>query len=189
MFLSFGTSTPSITENKAVTFTAVLTDPDGIDDLIGGSLTNADATIQYGAFATSGQEGAYSLALSWDAINQADAIMFKQSESRMFIAVFFDSTGHRVQATASLQLTCDGKLACEGHCRTDCDAQSMTAQSCDTICAEHDMTCEVDDLDRRAVYGVVASTTIRLMSCSEVPAASYQGQDLAVVVCSCVPLH
>jgi hypothetical protein len=46
---------------ESITFTAVLTDPDGIDDLIGGSLTNADGSIQYGAFVTSGQEGSYSL--------------------------------------------------------------------------------------------------------------------------------
>ena len=44
-FLTFGTNVTSIGWGGAVTFTAVLTDPDGIDDLIGGSLTSPDGAI------------------------------------------------------------------------------------------------------------------------------------------------
>lgn len=77
-----------MTEGDTVRFTAVLTDPDGIDDLIGGALMTGDEQTQLGAFVTSGQEGSYSLVLSWDELNQSYDITFAASETREFRAVF-----------------------------------------------------------------------------------------------------
>lgn len=44
-----------------MTFSVVLTDPDGIDDLIGGTLKDPDSGSSYGAFVTEAGEGAYAL--------------------------------------------------------------------------------------------------------------------------------
>lgn len=59
VFLSFGTDVTSLTEGGTVTFTAVLTDPDGLMDLVGGTLLDAAGVARYGAFMASGGTGSY----------------------------------------------------------------------------------------------------------------------------------
>src|SRR5262249_50741953 len=93
--LSFGTNVTTLTEGQSVSFSTVVTDPQGIDNLIGGTLKDENGAT-YGSFATSGQEGAYALTLSWDAINQVEAIAFDYGgkATRTFAAEFFDVEGH-----------------------------------------------------------------------------------------------
>src|SRR5262245_32614596 len=55
--------------------TAVVTDPDGIDDVIGGQLRDASGAT-YGAFQTSAAEGAYGMSLTWAALNAVAPIDF-----------------------------------------------------------------------------------------------------------------
>ena len=47
-------------QGQTVVFTAVVTDPDGIEDLIGGTLEDPTTGGTYGAIATSASEGSYS---------------------------------------------------------------------------------------------------------------------------------
>lgn len=63
MFLSFNTSASKITDGESITFTAILTDPDGVADIIGGSLLTEDEAIDYGPMAVAG-EGTFSISLS-----------------------------------------------------------------------------------------------------------------------------
>src|SRR5688572_30415979 len=77
VFLSFGSDVPELSAGQSVTFTVVLTDPDGIDDLIGGSLKSEDGKSTYGAFVTSGQEGSYSLTVGWAQMNRVEPIDFR----------------------------------------------------------------------------------------------------------------
>jgi hypothetical protein len=119
-FLSFGTNVPALDgqgETPAVTFTAVVTDPDGVDDVIGGSLLDQSGA-PYGAFATSGQEGAYEMTLTWDQIDTVAAIDFDPGPgaSRTFTAEFFDASGKKATRSISLSLTCNGSSACDGQC-------------------------------------------------------------------------
>lgn len=188
VFLNFGTNVATITQDEAVTFTAVLTDPQGIDDLIGGSLTSEDGAIQYGAFATSGQEGSYTLNLTWDAIDQAADITFAQSATRTFTATFFDVAGHRVDKTVTITLSCGGFYACHGACANVCGLNSMTRGSCDAACASDQMTCDPGDTDRRAFYGTPSNQSIYgLATCASVPPATSSGQPFRLVECLCIP--
>ncbi|MBZ5711931.1 hypothetical protein [Nannocystis pusilla] len=129
--LQFLTNVNTITEAESVTFTAVVTDPDGVADVIGGSLTSPDGSISFGAFATSGEEGAYSLALSWSQIHQADSIEFESpSIVRTFRAEFFDQSGKSAWKTVDITLSCD-------------DGVRITPASCDAVCTDLDS----DDLN------------------------------------------
>ena len=135
VFLSFGSSVVSITIGESVIFSAVLTDPDGIDDVIGGSLKSPDGTVVYGTFSTSGQEGSYSLTLSWDMIDQSQPITFEGDDQKSFVAEFFDVAGHRATKSAQLRLHCDGGggAACSGRC-TSLDTSDEDCGGCGNQC-------------------------------------------------------
>ncbi|MGE0867584.1 MAG: hypothetical protein AB7P03_03415 [Kofleriaceae bacterium] len=136
VFLSFGVNVGQLTEDESVVFTAVLTDPNGIDDLIGGTLTSPDGTIQYGAFATSGQEGSYSLALTWAQISQTQTLEFVDEESREFLAAFFDVAGSKTTRTVSVRFYCPVGGACGGLCKDfqndpeHCGGCGLSADGC-----------------------------------------------------------
>ena len=70
---------------------AVVTDPDGIEDLIGGQLL-APSGQAYGSFASSSQEGAYSITLTWQDLNAVEKMIADPVGSRALIAKFFDQT-------------------------------------------------------------------------------------------------
>jgi hypothetical protein len=108
---------PSITEYDAATFTATVTDPDGLTDIVGGMLTSADGALTYGPFAQiSG--GTYTIALVWSQIDQIEAIAFQADTVRTFRATFTDTTQKTGSKTVDLTLTCNGYPACGGHCAT-----------------------------------------------------------------------
>lgn len=48
VFLSFSTNVGKITQGESVTFTALLTDPDGVDDIVGGSLLSENEKLTSG---------------------------------------------------------------------------------------------------------------------------------------------
>lgn len=132
--LVLGTDVQSITEGEAVTFTAVVTDPDGIDDVIGGTLSDGNGHY-FGAFATTGQEGAYQLSVSWSQLHQVEAINLAMGATtqRSFTAEFFDQGGLTVQQSASITLGCDSIAACDGACidlSTDKDNCGACGQAC-----------------------------------------------------------
>ena len=60
VLLSLQTNVPKITAGESVTFTAILTDPDGVDDIVGGTLSDTTGSIGYGPFVAAGQPGTYS---------------------------------------------------------------------------------------------------------------------------------
>ncbi len=134
-FLSFGTSATRITQGQSVTFTAVLTDPDGIEDLIGGSLKSADGQRDFGAFATAAQEGAYSFKLSWTDLDDALDLTFTGEKSYTFVAEFFDAGGKRSSRSATLRAYCDLGAACSGTC-VDLKTDKAHCGSCSNACKE-----------------------------------------------------
>jgi len=119
-FLSFGSDVSilnktDVSSNPSVTFTVVLTDPDGVEDLIGGSLLD-ESGPPFGSFATSGQEGSYQLSVTWDQINLVAPVDFDAMGARSFRAQFFDQDGHVAEKTLSISLSCNGASACAGDC-------------------------------------------------------------------------
>jgi len=122
--LSFTANVSSITEGGSVTFSAVVTDPDGIADLAGGTLKDTDSGSTYGAFSqVSG--GSFTHAVTWQAMQAVNSISFTTSMTRSFTAEFFDSTGKRGGSSTAMRLTCpagtnETARAVGGRCTTEC---------------------------------------------------------------------
>jgi hypothetical protein len=136
IFLSYGTDVTTLNQNDTVNFVAVLTDPMGVDNLAGGTLTSTDGTIQYGAFGQGAQKGAYSLALSWMEINKASPIDFtRPSGSITLLAVFFNAQGIKSTRSTTLTLTCNGLDACDGACKTLLGSDNANCGACGSKCA------------------------------------------------------
>lgn len=117
-FLSFGTNVTSVTEGGSVTFTAVLSDPDGSADLVGGALLDEAGVARYGAFMASGGTGAYTLTITWAQMHAVASIDFVTEQDRRFLVEFFDIAGNRVTRTVPIRLQCNGRggSACAGRC-------------------------------------------------------------------------
>ncbi len=123
----FNTNVTSITEGFGVRFTAVVTDPDGFDNIAGGTLSDPVSGAFYGPFVTSAGEGTYSLDVTWDEIHRVRSIDFEGEETRTFVAELFDNDGNEVSASTGIRLFCPDAPsgACDGVCRsfdslTDC---------------------------------------------------------------------
>lgn len=135
--VDFGTNVKKITEGESVIFTATLTDPDGPDDIQGGSLKSADESVTYGAFSDLGN-GTYELTLAWASIDQAIGIEFQGSDTVDFKAVFYDNQGKKGFATTSIDLTCGDTyaiLACDGHC-VHADEDTDHCGTCGNACSD-----------------------------------------------------
>jgi len=133
-FLSFSTNVGEITDGESVVFTATLSDPDGLDDIAGGTLATADGAFTYGPFVAAGQEGTYSITVSWSAIDQVETIEFEDgSIERVFRAEFFDSMGKNASKDTSITLSCEGGGACDGACK-DFQSDGGNCGSCGNVC-------------------------------------------------------
>jgi hypothetical protein len=135
VIVDFGSNVKSITEGESVVFTATITDPDGPDDIQGGSLKSADESLTYGAFLDLGN-GTYELTLAWSAIDQAIGIEFIDTQTVDVKAVFFDNGGKKGFATASISLNCGSDyavIACDGHC-VPADVDEDNCGTCGNVC-------------------------------------------------------
>ena len=143
--LSLQTNISSMTSSDMLVISAVVTDPDGIDDVIGGNLETPDGIAAYGAFATDASEGAYSITLTWDSLNTVAPIVTDAggSVSRTMRATFFDVEGNTVWRDVSISLGCGGatRAACDGRCEDLTSTQSCGA--CDSACSSG-LQCIVD---------------------------------------------
>lgn len=133
-FISFSTNVGQITESESVVFTAILSDPDGFDDIAGGTLFTEDGAFSYGPFVSAGQEGTYSITVSWAEIDQVAAIDFENFElDRVFRAEFFDKDGNKVAQDTTITLRCDGGGACDGVCK-DLQNDGANCGACGKVC-------------------------------------------------------
>ncbi len=142
--LTFNVNTRRLTDGEQITFSAVVTDPDGVADLVGGLLEDAGGAA-YGAFVAAGEAGAYQMALGWDAIHAVRPIEFEGEATRDFVAVFFDQAGNRVTETLQIALHCDaaGGVACAGRCTDLNEARHCGAcrAACDGVCRDRQCAC------------------------------------------------
>ncbi len=145
-------NTTMATPSTTLTISAIVTDPDGIDDLIGGTLKSPTGA-SYGAFQTSAAEGSYELMLTWTQLNTVQPILFDAPITRDIIAEFYDQAGNRVQRSLSLTLACDvaNGAACEpGQCfnlNTDNDhcGSCGNAVTGDVYCDQGQPACSDGD--------------------------------------------
>ncbi len=133
VILAFNTDVTSITQGDTVVFTAVVTDPEGVSDVIGGTLESPSGAT-YGAFATFADEGTYEIEVNWSQMAAVDSIEFVAEEARQFIARFYDSAGHQVTDSLSIDLHCEGGPACDSVC-VDAENDPDNCGSCGNQCA------------------------------------------------------
>lgn len=164
VILDFSINTATLDETQKAVFTVVVTDPDGIDDVIGGTLKSPKGA-SYGAFATSAAEGSYQITLAWADMNTIEEIAFPGATSapRQFVAEFFDQSGKKATATVTLDLECKqaGSIACAdakcnpladinncGACKRSCVAAVqplVTPSPSITITGSKGLICAVGD--------------------------------------------
>jgi len=133
-FLSFSTNVGTITDGESVVFTATVSDPDGLGDIAGGTLFTGDGAFSYGPFVAAGQEGTYSITISWGDIDQVETIDFEDvSVERIFRAEFFDTKGASVSRDTTVTLSCPGGGACGGACK-EFQIDSENCGACGKVC-------------------------------------------------------
>jgi hypothetical protein len=134
IILSFDTNIDRMDRYDELIFSAVVTDPDGIDDLIGGTLKDSESDSTYGAFVSTAQEGSYTLTISWNDIQNARPIYSPENGGpRSFTAEFYDQTGNKTEQSIDVSLVCnqDNSFAvCNGEC-ADLNADEEHCGSCD----------------------------------------------------------
>jgi hypothetical protein len=124
---------PSLSEGEVVTFTAVVTDPDGAEDIAGGTLALRQPATNLGAFVlVSGST--YTASLAWDQLHAAAAIEFTDNDVRAIRVEFVDQAGHEGWQEFPLPLACPARAACAGVC-TDLTSDPDHCGSCDMQCA------------------------------------------------------
>lgn len=179
-FLAFGANkTKVIGESDRLVITAALTDPDGIDDVVGGTLSRSDTGVLVGAFATSAAEGAYSMDVDVKTLlgDSEPVRRFDASVPIALTAEFFDQAGNRTSSSLDVTFECpEGEIYAEGAC-----------------VAPFEYTADVDHRDQ-CLY--IYSTIDTAMKCGEMchvfgetPPADQDATDLMLAYdgCYCGP--
>jgi hypothetical protein len=197
--LSIATNVKTLHESDQLIVTAVVTDPNGIDDVIGGQLSTTDGGASYGSFATEASEGAYSISLTWNAIDVADSIDTDVGMAlpRQFRATFFDAEGNSTYRDVGISLQCHDATdaACSGTC-TDMSVESTQhCGSCDHACAKANYP-EQCSLEGGGICFVRATVSQRL-ACNSICGGpypicydayvAYEGGGHVTIDCSKVP--
>lgn len=140
--LDLSANTLQVSPSTELVVTAIVTDPDGIDDVIGGAL-KAPNGASYGAFQTSAAEGSYQIVLNWAQLHAVQPIAFEAPVQRDLIAEFFDQGGHRVQQTLTITLSCGtaGWGACDAGICVNLQTSTDHCGTCGTAIPEGDVTC------------------------------------------------
>lgn len=112
--LSFSSNRTSIASanryRDMVVLSAVVTDVDGVEDVIGGTLFVDGTTVSLGTFATAAQEGAYSISLDWETLLSPLPDNFAPWEPALNLplrAEFFDQAGHKTSQTTMVRFECE----------------------------------------------------------------------------------
>jgi hypothetical protein len=163
--LSLSTNVNRITESESFRISAIVTDPDGIDDLIGGELVNEQGA-SLGTFSTNAQEGAYEMIVSWADIDDSDPIELYADLDRPLLARFYDVAGHTAQRIVTITLYCQEGAACDGHC-TDVTEDVDNCGVCGDVCN-----------DVPSLYGPACSSGACVAETSCVPAGPQDCDDI-----------
>ncbi|MEM6992961.1 MAG: hypothetical protein AAF721_20765 [Myxococcota bacterium] len=132
VIVSLNTDVSVIGPGESVLISAIVTDPDGIEDVIGGQLTTSDGTAVYATFAAAAQEGAYGVALGFEQVLTVEPS--RQFEvlphTRTLRVEFFDQSGATSWQSLSIDLGCNGNGGFV--CGTECFPGEChpTAQPC-----------------------------------------------------------
>jgi Cys-rich repeat protein len=115
-FLDMSSNRTSMSQDDVLVISVVVTDPQGIDNVIGGTLLDPTSNATFGSFATSAAEGSYEIEVTWNEINEVRALTFSAPQQRTFRARFFDADGNESAQDIMVQMTCGQEPACNGFC-------------------------------------------------------------------------
>jgi hypothetical protein len=122
----------TLTPYDGVDITVIASDPDGVEDVLGGVLLDDATGATYGSFVVTGTPGTYSYALTWSGVHAVRTIDAPPAGApRTFRMEFFDGANHRIAQTSVVTLSCDatGISACAGVC-TDLMIDPANCGSC-----------------------------------------------------------
>lgn len=187
--LRFTANADRLTEGETLRLAAVVTDPDGVRDLIGGVL-EAPSGASYGPFVRTVDEGAFSLEIAWRDLHRVAPIEFGQGaqQERQLVARFFDQAGGDATSGIVVQLHCGEVGACDGGC-VDLATTPRYCGACDNACEAPADRCVggecacpagerlCDDGDCRA--------DCRAVSCEDFCAAAERCESLQQIVPLC----
>jgi len=127
----------ALTPWDTVTVTAVVSDPDGLDDIQAGLVFHNSTGAVHRSFIEV-DAGVYEAEFTWSRLNTADPIDFTISEQRQFLVEFFDHSGLVGSAVFDLQLHCYGIAACGGVCSDldEPDHCGACGVECEGACVE-----------------------------------------------------
>jgi hypothetical protein len=164
--LTLGTNTMMLTPEQTLIISVVATDPNGIDDVIGGVVIDPQGTGSYGALQSAAAEGSYTLSLAWDAINTVRGIDAPpEGASRTFRVQIFDTAGNMTSGDVSVTLLCgDEDPACGG----DCVNLATNGNHCGRC--HHACPAEADGCLEGSCMGYVVDTDA--LTCTEVCASA-----------------
>jgi hypothetical protein len=130
VILNFSSNVTTLTPNESLIVTAVITDPQGIADVVGGTLGDPGGAT-YGSFAVSTVDGSYSVTLSWSAINTLASIESNTGGvDRIFVGTFFDQVGNMTSDSLTVHLECE--TATDGICDGECSDLQQDDANCAT---------------------------------------------------------
>ncbi len=140
--LSLSTTKSSITQFGAFEIVAVVTDPGGLTDLVGGQLTASSGTV-IGPFVATTM-GTYSLKVTWDQLNTAAPIAFVGKTVETLTATFFDVHGVKTSKPVPIGLFCGSGASPDAACAGSCTSVASTSHcgSCSKSCPSSAMACD-----------------------------------------------
>jgi hypothetical protein len=119
--LNLSTNTTLMTSSDQLVVTAVVTDPEGISQVIGGTLSDGVTGKTYGAFEVSTTSGAWSITLTWGAMQTVDDITGRVGGvSRILVATFFDQAGNTTSSGLTVVLSCGANDTTDSLCSGMC---------------------------------------------------------------------
>jgi hypothetical protein len=118
VILDLSSNVSTLSLGDSVSITAVVTHPDGIDQVVGGKLADPNGGT-YGAFGVSTEAGAWTLTLAWNDMVRVKPLADADSgsENRAFVATFYDQAGHTTVGELDIPIHCFQKFGiCGGQC-------------------------------------------------------------------------
>ncbi len=129
--LSLDSDVRRLTEGQGLRISAVVTDDDGPEDVLGGVLEDPMGG-SYGAFTATGG-GTYQVDVDWAALHRVMPIEFVGEVERTLWARFFDQAGLETVGSVRVTLFCAGGGACDGAC-LDVRGDPSNCGGCGTVC-------------------------------------------------------
>lgn len=153
-------------DDRSVTLTVDVNDPDGLVDIVGGKLFSKDKAKFLGAFnQVSG--GTFTKSVSWLELNDSEPVVLGvgAKTTRTVLIEFTDTTQRSASVEQSLELSCAACADCKacGKCTagkcTMCEP-SLTAVDCSAFCASFGMLCSCS-------YSACGNTACAVNGCSD----------------------